>query len=347
MLARAFSSIGDHSRGLALAQGARQLSPLQADMAAQAFATAAEAFCHAKLGNFLNAKILYGEASELSKLNLTLKVALDEQLVDIHAIKTEYSEARALAFTVLDYRSSRQPPIRDTVTIHLNLAIIGIATGYEAEKIKHYLDTVYLQCTTFVVYPSALTYYEAATAQLHLREGNVSLAREKFEECFVTFQKSRDEQGLQMCLEMLGDTTHSMYQAGRRFSWAVLSLAFGMSFKSMLVTVSALSLIGDIFAAETDDETTLNILSTSLHGFTLMDIHRDRARCMVSMGRIYERSGNLEEAVELWEQARPLFKRASQAMDVAKVDLMVQSAKIKMAASKNLGVISIQPAPKM
>ncbi|KAJ7115342.1 hypothetical protein C8R44DRAFT_855356 [Mycena epipterygia] len=322
------SRIGDHSRALGLAQKAKQLTMLGGDTEAQSVATVAEAFCHHSLGNFLRAKILCDEAKNLIPADQENKSRFRDELeLDIYLSRTEYREAQATALAILEYASSCRPPKRDTLATQLNLALIGIAIGSDTELIKHYLDTAHHQLSTFVSYPPGFSWCDAIAANLHLREGNLSTAKEKFEKCFLIFQNSRDIQGIALCLDGMGDITHKMYDHEGTCRWAMLFLAFGMSLKSMVVTVSALRCIGEIFAARGDDKTAFNLLSAALHTFTVMDVHRERAKCMIGMGAILSRRGNLEKSVELWQTARVLLERSSsQTMDIARVDAMIQSA---------------------
>jgi hypothetical protein len=185
---------------------------------------------------------------------------------------------------LLQYRASCQPPIRDTIVLHLNLASIGIAIGAEIDLIKYHLDTAYLQCTTSIVFPLGLTYCELTAAHVHLREGDIPMATQKFTNCLLMSLELRNVEGICGCLEALQIVTPNDELAFRR---VVTFLAIGMVAKHMLATVSALRLIGDLFAAIGDDATAASVLSASLHAFTLMDIHRQRARCMIRLGEIF------------------------------------------------------------
>jgi hypothetical protein len=62
-----------------------------------------------------------------------------------------------------------------------------------------------------------------------------------------------------------------------------------------------------------------------LEGFTLMDIHKARAECLVRLGEMWKRQGNGLDAARCWEQALPLFERSSQSDQV-------QECKIRLAA---------------
>ncbi|KAJ6523996.1 hypothetical protein B0H19DRAFT_1276691 [Mycena capillaripes] len=69
-----------------------------------------------------------------------------------------------------------------------------------------------------------------------------------------------------------------------------------------------------------EDETALNLFYAALEGGTAMDIHRLRAECMVGIGDIMIRSGDLVQAKEMWTGAHPLFVRSCQMKDAAAVD---------------------------
>ncbi|KAF8183511.1 hypothetical protein K438DRAFT_1974985 [Mycena galopus ATCC 62051] len=152
----------------------------------------------------------------------------------------------------IKYRASCQPPIRDTIVVHLNLVSIGIAIGAEIDLIKYHLDTAYLQCTTSIVFPLGLTYCELTAAHVHLREGDIPMATQKFTNCLSMSLELRNVEGICGCLEALQIVTPNDELAFRR---VVTFLAIRMVAKHMLATVSALRLIGDLFAAIGDDAT--------------------------------------------------------------------------------------------
>ncbi|KAJ7034064.1 hypothetical protein C8F04DRAFT_1260327 [Mycena alexandri] len=51
-----------------------------------------------------------------------------------------------------------------------------------------------------------------------------------------------------------------------------------------------------------------------------MDVHRSRAECMIRLGDISEKNGDLLNALELWEMARPLFECSSQIKQIHAID---------------------------
>ncbi|KAJ7887991.1 hypothetical protein B0H13DRAFT_1888545 [Mycena leptocephala] len=69
------------------------------------------------------------------------------------------------------------------------------------------------------------------------------------------------------------------------------------------------------------------VAQIALEGFTLMDVHRSRAECVLQLGDISKAHGDLLKAVELelWQTARPLFERSSQAKQVENIDKRLTS----------------------
>jgi hypothetical protein len=51
-----------------------------------------------------------------------------------------------------------------------------------------------------------------------------------------------------------------------------------------------------------------------------MDIHRDRADCMVRIAAIFEQQGEIKNTVHLLQSARPLYERSSQDKEIIKID---------------------------
>jgi hypothetical protein len=90
--------------------------------------------------------------------------------------------------------------------------------------------------------------------------------------------------------------------------------------KNKLAIVKAFHCLGQIFAMQDDGETALSLFNLALEGCILMDVHQWRADCMVRIADIWIGCGKVSTAVGLWQAARPLFARSSQARDVAQID---------------------------
>jgi hypothetical protein len=86
-----------------------------------------------------------------------------------------------------------------------------------------------------------------------------------------------------------------------------------------LAAHKALLFLGDVFSSQGDDDTA-HLFMVALEGFVYMDVHHSRAQCLLRLGDLASRKQNFSSAKELWEEARPLFERSSQATDVAQID---------------------------
>jgi tetratricopeptide (TPR) repeat protein len=290
------------------------------DKRIQASAKNVESEIQLSLGNLLCAQQLCQDAAEL---NPTMKPSFDELLALILLEKTEYREAHTLFHGILERRSSSKPRIADTVMCELNLAITCIEMGAEVGVIDGHLGAVRTQCTTFVTWASGILSCDAVAAQVQLLQGNIPLAREALERCLSSSQETKDAQVTGFCLTLLADIQNGMHSPLATMKWAVVYLAFGMTTKNKIFTTKALRCIGDLLV--TEYETALNLFSAALDAFTFMDIHRDRADCMVRMAEIFESRGEMEKCVDLWRKARPLYERSCQEKEIIKIDAKLRS----------------------
>ncbi|KAJ7754447.1 hypothetical protein B0H16DRAFT_1722626 [Mycena metata] len=112
------------------------------------------------------------------------------------------------------------------------------------------------------------------------------------------------------------------YTAGQVYAKEAHRLAriTGYLQKEKLGIHKGLQFMGDIFLQENDEVTAISLFMLALQGFTLMDVHCSRAECMVRLGDISEKNGDLLSALELWEMARPLFERSSQTKQIQAID---------------------------
>ncbi|KAJ7241382.1 hypothetical protein C8J57DRAFT_1477757 [Mycena rebaudengoi] len=310
------SSTGVHMHALTLVQKARHISELIGDKHTGAIAIGVESWCHAAIGNLLQAERLCREAPD--------QHVIAGQLSDILIIKTEYQEARVLQLKILDYRSSCRPPIPDTVMCHLNLAGIAIEMGADLGVISHHLDAVWMQCTTFVAYPRGILLCDTLTASIHLQQGNIQLARQTLDKCLTSAHKQKDAQITEYCLPLLADIQHGLsgYQETER--WAVIFFAFGMTTMNRVATTKALRCIGDLLVIDGDNDTALSLFIAALSSFTFMDIHRDRADCMIRMAEIFEQRTEIRKTIDLLQSACPLYERSSQEKDIIKIDVKLR-----------------------
>jgi hypothetical protein len=144
------------------------------------------------------------------------------------------------------------------------------------------------------------------------------------------------------CLAKLADPTNPVHDDTDSARWAVIFLAFALQplVQNPLMVHRGLRRLGDVLVRQGADNTALSILAVALDGFTWMDIHQSRAECMRTIGDIYICHGDLRRAQENWEAARPLFERAEQKEEVAKIDEKLQTLTLVFTAARG-GLIEV------
>ncbi|KAJ6572121.1 hypothetical protein B0H19DRAFT_1132636 [Mycena capillaripes] len=157
-------------------------------------------------------------------------------------------------------------------------------------------------------------------AGVYLGRGDIMAARKGYTVCFESCRRAYMLPGLTQCLEMLGDVKHGICDLEATFHWAGVYLAAVRVYRDVAHTYQALRCLGDIFLAQGDKKTALNVFYAVLKGATKTDIHRRRADCMSRIGDILMAQGNEAEARRMWEDARPLFVRSSQLQDTTSID---------------------------
>ncbi|KAJ7273839.1 hypothetical protein C8J57DRAFT_1594468 [Mycena rebaudengoi] len=140
-----------------------------------------------------------------------------------------------------------------------------------------------------------------------------------FEKCFALSPGISIEPTL-LCLERLGDHSTGMNDIQITLRWTGNFLGLALKCKDKHQTMQAFRCLGQIFAAQGDDETALSLFRVALDGFTFMDVHRWRADCMARIADILNDHGEVMKAVELWKAARPLFERSFQMKNIVKID---------------------------
>jgi hypothetical protein len=97
-------------------------------------------------------------------------------------------------------------------------------------------------------------------------------------------------------------------------------LAYGQQSKEKLAVHKALLFLGDVFIAQGNNNTAHSLFTVALEGFICMDVHYSRAQCLLRLGDLANKKGDISAAAELWKAARPLFERSSQVKDVTRID---------------------------
>ncbi|KAJ7243280.1 hypothetical protein C8J57DRAFT_1243573 [Mycena rebaudengoi] len=236
---------------------------------------------------------------------------------ETHLVKSEYSQSRALQVTIA---SSCQPSAHNAILANLNIALIDTATDADSKLIHEIIHSCRFHSKALYGLKAREISLLAnrADAELCLRDGAVETANAMFEKCFASTQ--HDTAMALLFAERLGDHSTGMNGISATLRWGGVLLSLALKCKNKRQTMQSLRCLGQIFSAQGDDETALSLFKVALDGFTFMDVHRWRVDCMVRMADIQNNCGEFIKAIELWEAARPLFKRSSQMKDVIAIN---------------------------
>ncbi|KAJ7323045.1 hypothetical protein DFH08DRAFT_969673 [Mycena albidolilacea] len=278
-----------------------------------------EARAHLFLGNLSRALDLCTEA----EVQLTLAGMEDSDRylgtldlrAQVHYLKSEYSEASELYGQIVKKTSPSCSPLYHAhglcavaeMNIRMESDIADIVSSLNAA------ETVYLSLGS-----PRISLCSWLAAELKLYRGDTDNARVAFLECL---SKSRviypDIAG--DCLAALADPAHKMSGPADTFRWAVVYFVSMQKAKKPAGRLQALRRLADVHMFMDDDETALHLFQAALKGGTKMGMHRLRAECMVGIGEIMLRRGDLMQAMEIWGAAHPLFVRSSRMKDAASV----------------------------
>jgi tetratricopeptide (TPR) repeat protein len=233
---------------------------------------------------------------------------------EVHLLKSEYAEARSVHVQLID-----NTPQNNTYShgfALLNLAEIDVLIGAYGDVLPN-LDraTAIFQSTQH----NFLVYCDMIRADFNLKTENKRVAKEQFHQCLKS-SWNLDQQVVTYCLERLADI--SQWNTGDS-DWvsacAVMYLVHAHRLKQKLDLHKALQFLGEMFIVTGDDDTAHNLFAVALEGFTAMDVHRSRARCLLRLGDLAEKQGNSAMASGLWREAQPLFEKSSQGRDVERI----------------------------
>jgi hypothetical protein len=108
-------------------------------------------------------------------------------------------------------------------------------------------------------------------------------------------------------------------------SWTTIFFVQALKTKENISIHKALQFLADVFLCLDDEDTATSLLTVALEGFTHMDVHRSKGECMLRLGQISRKQGDLSRAHELWEAARPLFERSSQPKQIVQINERISS----------------------
>ncbi|KAJ7662516.1 hypothetical protein B0H14DRAFT_1075825 [Mycena olivaceomarginata] len=317
---------GNYSRALQLAQDTYRIARVSGNARGELNGIRLQALCYLSMGDFKHVMELLDEGKELVVRAGVQGGQMEYLLMSIEATvyqdKTEYSDARRVHEAILRQTSAILSPVDHAYAL-ANIAFLDILTGASTDSVSLDLDaaTTGFQNGKF---SRGISFCEICRAELLLCAGDATGARVEYMRFFAT-ARSSDNDIACYCASKLADPMNPVHAVTESARWAVVFLALALCplVRSPLMVHQALQRLGDVLV-KLKDHTALSILLVALEGFTLMDVHQSRAECMRTIGDIYVQCGDLFQAQEMWEAARPLFKRSEQKKQVIGIDERLQ-----------------------
>ncbi|KAJ7482611.1 hypothetical protein FB451DRAFT_1442075 [Mycena latifolia] len=312
---------GDYLASQEHASESRRLARISGNLFAEAHALRIESLCWFTLGSYNQSILLANRARDLLRLCAMSGSQLDNSILsdqgEIHLLKSEYVEAHDILAQILLATPVEQRPTDHAFSL-LTIAQIDVEIGALKDGVHRNLETA-KQMFDCAGYSMGNVCCDAVTAVLHLNEGDLRKAESLFQACLRSAW-GKNTETISYCLEKLGNTSLWFPMDIALSDWTVTFLVYSHKSKRKLEIHKALQFLGDMYLTDGDQQTAIGLFTVALDGFTKMDVHRSRAECMLRLGDISELHGDLPKAAELWNTARPLFERSSQAKQVAKID---------------------------
>lgn len=313
---------GDYLGSQMQARQAQKLAKLAANVHNEARASRTEAVCCISIGNFRDCISLLDRARELLRLcgmfggyedNLIMNIK-----AEVHLLKSEYTEALSIQRQIVKDTSEKKDSF-NYAWAWLNIAEIDVIIGVDKESVLQDLEKG-MKMVKSSQYAPGLSYCNRILAELDLRIGNKFAAKTQFQQCLRTMW-GMNEGDVSKSLERLADIScWSESDIDYTSNWTVVYLVYAQSLHMKFELHKALLFLGDIFLHNDDRYTAHNLFTVALEGLTYMDVHRSKADCMLRLGDLARRQGDMAQAEALWKEARPLFEHSLQARDVEKID---------------------------
>ncbi|KAJ7488073.1 hypothetical protein FB451DRAFT_1081691 [Mycena latifolia] len=281
---------GNYRTGQKYAAEARRVMKPTGHLIATAHAIDQEVLCLYALGDFSRSLELCNDARQILAVcrmeGSPLDVCFMSSLGDIHFLKTEYAESRAMHLQILNTTStSRQQSPSEYAHAFLHIAAVDLAMGADEQTVRKSLDTA-REVFVSMQFGFSISQCDMVLADLQLRQGHKADARRFYE---TRFAQNRDRSGVVIeCLHQLGDPTHwhGMCNPETTLGYAMALVGYTRNGGSQLEAHHALRCLGDIFLADGDADTARNLFTAALQGFTAMGVHLSIAQCSARLNGI-------------------------------------------------------------
>jgi hypothetical protein len=237
---------------------------------------------------------------------------------EIHLKKSEYTAARSIHIKILETTSTDLNAEAYALAL-LSIAEINVIIGETEQDIHQNLANA-RKVFNNLRYQTEIILCDVILADLELREKKILSASTLFHKS-LHFSWGLYSEITSYCLERLANVSRwSQTKFHWELTWPIIYLVHAYKSKDKLALHKALLFSGDVFLSNKDEDTTHNLYTVALEGFTFMDVHHGRAQCMLHLGDLANERGDISKAFELWKTAQPLFELSLQAKDVAQID---------------------------
>jgi tetratricopeptide (TPR) repeat protein len=309
---------GQHFAAQQYAHEAKRLAMVSADLYTETRALQMEAMCLTTLGDYPQGLSVCNRARKLLDLCGMSGGTLDHTIMnvqaEVHRFKTEYQEALKIHDQIGKITTMEQDSNFYAWNL-LNIAEIEVSIPLQ-DGVRSKINTA-KSIFGNVGELRSVQYCNVLEANLNLSERQMVNAKislcSSLRACL-----GKHVDVVTYALETLGDS--SRWDTEHDTTWTTVFLVFSLKLKQKLDIHKALQFMGDVFLMQQDERTAIALLTVALDGFTYMDVHCNRAECMLRLGDICKGHQNLLKAVDLWETARPLFVRSSQVKQVEAID---------------------------
>jgi tetratricopeptide (TPR) repeat protein len=321
-LAMVNNMVGDYFKAQHYSEQAQTLARQSGNLWQESTATVINAMASAALGHLKRSVNLCHRARECMSLCGLTGGDIDFRILrteaEVYTLKSEYQEARAIYAHTIRETSQEISPLNYGYAL-LNIVPVDMAMGSDLQEAEARLDSA-KSIFREMKQSHGMTLCDMNLGELKLRQGNTSTAKIILEQCF-NLLRGYDIEAMLYCLEQLGDTSRwGPHNLTVMSGWTILFLGHSLVAKNKVAIHQALRCLGDVLLAQGDTPTAISLFNIALEAFTEMDVHLGQANCLIRLGDISHRDGNSQQAVELWNRARPLFELSSQVGCMQQVD---------------------------
>ncbi|KAJ6486268.1 hypothetical protein DFH09DRAFT_1210649 [Mycena vulgaris] len=211
---------------------------------------------------------------------------------NLHEAKSEYNEAYNVHMRILERNSLEEAPYQHGLAL-FNATGMDILCGTPSAVVQQKLHTA-KSIFSNMNHIRLVIWCDTLQAVLDLREGNSLAANSTFKEC-LNSAKGKDDEQMAYCLEHLGNVK-AWRSATLTSDWTMVFLVHSLKSSQRLAIHKALQFLGNV------------LFTVALEGFTLMDVHRGRAECMLRLGDLAQERGNSAQAAGFWTDARDVHR---------------------------------------